>query len=334
MFAQKTGRVSVFLMLAIFFISSTLYYMSKQLTQSILKTIAYFDIFSYPLTLQELYRWLWKPDGLYNFEQVHQEVMSLKVAGRIETKDGFYFLPNKDAYVNARQDAVILIKQKMQIATKAARCIRYIPFVQAMFVCNTVAGAVPNEKSDIDVFIIAKDKHLWTARLFVTLVFGLLRTKRTKTRIHNKICLSFYTTQSRLNLKDIQISKPDIYLAYWLDQLVPVYDPDAILQDIYDQNTWVHKKLPNAFQKKAMHSTWTVKPNIFSRVIHFCLSILYIEWLARYMQLKKMNKNQNSLKDLADSRVIVCDTMLKFHENDRREFFKKQFKIKCEQIGL
>jgi len=45
-----------------------------------------------------------------------------------------------------------------------------------------------------------------------------------------------------------------------------------------------------------------------------------------------MSKNNKSLAKENDSRVIISDTMLKFHENDRRLMYQNMFINKLKEI--
>ena len=62
----------------------------------------------------------------------------------LQKDKGFYIFGNRNEIIEKRLDAYLLVKQKMNIAKRAARLIRFVPFVSALFVCNTVAGAVPS----------------------------------------------------------------------------------------------------------------------------------------------------------------------------------------------
>jgi len=314
--------------------------MNKELQQSIKQTLAYFDTFDYPLTFVEIHKWLWKPDGIYTIEQVYTEVCLLKNNNTIYTLDGFYFFKEREEIVEKRQSAVLLVKQKIAIAKRASRIVRFVPFVTALFVCNTVAGSIPSQYSDIDVLIVTKDKHIWVCRFLITVLLFLFRLRRTTTKIDNKICLSFYITQSAIDFNGIQLTKPDIYLAYWIDQLIPLYDPTNFLTKIYLKNTWVHKKIPNGFVPPMLHSDWIVKDTVVSASIRWMISIpfvlfgIFVENIFKKIQKRKMIKNIGSIQHEPDSRVIISDTMLKFHENDRRIFFKQRWIKRCKELGL
>ena len=58
-----------------------------------------------------------------------------------------------------------------------------------------------------------------------------------------------------------------------------------------------------------------------------------IEAQAKGAQLAKMKMNYNSAQNIPDTRVIVSDSMLKFHENDRREEYREKWLEKCREIS-
>lgn len=315
--------------------------MDKQLRRSILRTLAYFDTFDFPLTAEELHRWLWEHAETVSLEVVYEALRQLIEAGDIVRSQSFYALANRGEIVHGRQRATSLVKEKMSVARHAGKLIRYLPFVRAFFVCNTVAGSVPHAESDVDVFIVMKQSRLWIGRLIVTVVLGIARLRRTKTKVHNRICLSFYITEQHVNLADVRSREQDIYLAYWIDQLIPVYDPDDLLHTIHAANSWTRTFLPHTGMPNGSHPHWHVSRTAFSLVIQRSQEWIlggvignFIEQSARTLQKKKMDANVQSLQHLPDSRVVVNDTMLKFHENDRRELFRQRWMDRCWEVDV
>jgi len=306
--------------------------MDEKLKQSILQTLAYFDIFNYPLTGPELHQYLWGCKKKINLADFLIQLSNQDFLG---FKDGFYFLHGREEVVAERQSLVKILEKKMKIAVRGGKKIATVPFVRAVFVCNTLGGVGLSEDSDIDVFIIVKKGRLWLSRMLVTFILSIFGLRRTKTKINNRICLSFYVTDENLNLFKVALSEPDIYLVYWLDQLIPIYDPDNLHKSIMKANVWTEKYLSNGLKEFQVSDRWQVRlggfkfglKNFFEKTWGSAYGEM-LEKQAKGIQITRMKKNYTSVQNQPDTRVVVNDGMLKFHENDRREEYRKKWEDK------
>jgi len=300
------------------------------LKQAIIKTLSYFDIFSQPLTSEELYRWLWNYQEDIKYPDFLEQL-------DLPSQQGYYFLPGREAIISERERRVKVIEEKMKIALRGIRKIRWVPFLRAVFVCNTLAAASVTEDSDIDVLIVVKRGRIFLTRALITLTLSLFALRRTKKKIKNKICLSFYITDDNLNLEKIALPE-DIYLAYWLDQLIPVYDPDNLHRAILQANQWMRKFLPKAGQSYEVLSRWHVGEGSVAKKVKKVLQKIWLgsygdlmESQARGLQIAKMKMNYMSAQKDNDTRVVVNEQMLKFHENDKREEYQQQWLENCNK---
>lgn len=306
--------------------------MEKALETAIHRTLAWFDIFYYPLTAEELYHNLWeyRPSSFLYFVS---QLETLGENSQIETKNGFYFLRGRDNIISARQLAIPHIEKKLHIAKRASKKLRWVPFVRALFVCNTVASGVASQDSDIDVLIVIRSGRMWLTRFLVTSILSLWKLRRHGKKVANRICLSFYVTDDALDMSSIRWGSPDIYLAYWLTQLVPVYDPEDILSTLQKKNTWSTQYIPQGFQPYQVHTHIRVCPHKLSTMVRAFFEKVWhgnygdlLEQQAKQLQLSKIKRNVKSVQAAEDTRVVVSDTMLKFHEKDRREFYRNEWK--------
>ncbi len=314
--------------------------MEEKLKKSILQTLAYFDIFDHPLTREELFWYLYTdyPDLKSDYTDFVKQLENDLPSG-VGSSQGFYFLSDRENIVQIRQSRVKLVEDKMKIAVRGIKKIARVPFIRGVFVCNTLGYGVVDEDSDIDVFIVVKQGRLFIARALATMYLGLVRMRRTKKKIKNKICLSFYVADNNLNLEKTAITN-DIYLVYWLNNLIPVYDPNNLHQEIIKENNWAKKYLVNGLQDFSSSYHWRIYNTKFSQAIKNFFEKTWasaygdlIEKQAKEMQLVKMKMNFRSVQNENDTRVIVNDEMLKFHENDRREEYKKLWQENCVKIS-
>lgn len=315
--------------------------MEEKIRKSILQTLSYFDVFDYALTFLELWRFLYTENTeKWENTEIFGQLQGLEKLKQLQHREGYYFLPGREEIVVKRQRNIWFVEKKMKRALRGIKKLARVPFIRAVFVCNTVAGIGVEEVSDIDVFIIVKRGRIFLARAIATLYLSLFNMRRTKRRVKNKICLSFYVADDNLNLSGIAFEK-DVYLMYWLTQLIPVYDPDNLLNSLQKANNWVVKYLPNAFQSYNLIPRWKAVPGKVGGSLKKLLEKMWggnygdlMEKQAKGMQLNKMKMNYMSVQNESDTRVVVNDKMLKFHEKDRREEYRDLWKKKCRALGL
>ena len=305
--------------------------MDEKLKQSILKTLAYFDVFGYPLTKEEIWKYLvyyGYPDNTdlwITYTDFVCQLQQLEQLHQFQHKDGFYFLSGREENVAIRQRAVKWFEQKMKIAKRAVKKIRWAPFLRAVFVCNTLAGPGLKEESDIDVFIITRRGRIWLVRFLATLVLKFFRLRTFKNKTKDKVCLSFYVTDDNLNLSKIAIDE-DVYLMYWLAQLIPIYDPDNLRSSIQRANQWVKKYLPNAFVPFELSERLRVGNRKISKFVKNLLEKIWGGGYGDLMERQAREAQKARIKmSYKGAGVIVNDSMLKFHENDRRAEYRQRW---------
>lgn len=306
---------------------------------AIQKTLAWFDIFDYPLTAEELHTYLWEYKVDTSYAQFLIDLETCVERSVCEEQFGYYFLPGRGRIVEERRKRFLFVEDKMRIAKRAVKKISNIPFVRAVFVCNTTAFGWPKKDSDIDTFIVVKQGRLWLARMLVTFALSLYGLRRNKKHVANKICLSFYVTDAHLDLKDVFLPDTDIYFMYWLAQLIPLYDPDNLYEDIMKLHTTLDTHIPQRSKRFVVRSgrgvdTEKKKFNIKHFGEHAWESGYgaMLEKQARSFQKAKMSRNIDSVQNADDSRVVVTDNMLKFHENDRRALYRQMWEKRCEVV--
>ena len=165
----------------------------KKIRQNILKTLAYFDIFNYPLTNEEVRRFL--PQKC-NQLVVNEILYQLIRENEIYKLRSFYSLQNQPELAEIRiagnQRAIKLLK----IARIAAKILSWFPFVQSVAVSGSLSKNFADEKADIDFFIITSANRLWIARtcmhIFKKLTF--LAGKQ------NWFCMNYYIDEMKMEI--------------------------------------------------------------------------------------------------------------------------------------
>lgn len=314
--------------------------------QAILSTFAYFDVFSYPLTPLEVWKWSYADNGQQTtFNHQHTtfgEVFSLLqlsvyLRERIDTDEGFYFLRGSENSVAVRKDRYLMAERKYQRVQHALRAFRYLPFIRCIAVCNTLAYSNTRDEGDLDLLVITKPGRIWTARMLATSLAQLLGWRPDFRHTRDAICLSFFLAEDAFDFRQIALVPDDRYLCYWLDQLVPLYGDASVIDSLRKENAWHAAHLPNAYgtlpaRRRVVADTFASKAvRSILRAVHAGNFGNALE--RRYEQIQR-RLLPDRLRDMAnkDSRVVVSDRMLKFHDNDRRAAFAKHYAARLSSV--
>ncbi len=315
--------------------------MEEALYRSIARAITFFDIFDHPLTDRELFEYLYRPPlrPKISFQEFVLQTREF-VDSHIARTHGMWHLRGREHLLDTHSERSVYIHEKLKKLTRAARLMPYIPFVRSVFVCNTFAFNSADRTSDVDVFIIVKSGHMWTARICTTIALSLCGIRRTHTKVKDRICLSFYIADRALNISKFQI-KDDVYLSYWLWTLIPVYDPDDLSDSILRANQELLSpfSLNSRYIEPTLHIPFD-KRSPKKAIVQMIESLFegkrgnWLENLVRAPQRRKIMKNIHSLVHAKDTRVVVNDSVLKFHENDRRTVYRDEWYKRLEKMGV
>lgn len=210
-----------------------------------------------------------------------------------------------------------------------------IPFVHQIFLCNSITFNALEDNSDIDLFIITQPWRIRSVKFRSMLFFFLNWSKRMWKKIRKKICLSFFITSDHQDLYNISLPTLDIYLAYRIAHLVPIYksEEDSDFNTIFHQNKRIKWILPN-FPEKQTISLW-IKPFEWNTRTKDVLEFLWNSRLGNLFErlVKHLQKTIIRLKILINPwknrDVIISDSMLKFHQ-DIREKISLKYNIKVK----
>lgn len=310
------------------------------LEQSILSVVTYFDLFSYPLTAWEIWKWcLVEPGREASFATVRLTLESSPyVQSRLEKNEGFYFLHGHDANVAIRKDRYLMAEKKYRRVLRAVRFFRCLPFIRAIAVCNSLALSNTRKDGDLDLLIITKPGRIWTSRMLTTGFAKMFGWRPTQDHAQDTVCLSFFLSENSLDLHSLLREPTDPYMWFWLDQLVPVYGDMAIFDRLRSENSWMQDHLPHSYgvqtaRRRIVNDAW------WSKTIRSILALFHSGAWGDVLEQRYRRVQENllppHLRELAnkDSRVVLNDAMLKFHDNDRRDAIAAQFASRLAEVA-
>lgn len=288
--------------------------LNGDLREAILKTIAFFDLFDYPLTAYEIRENLNRSVALVDIWGLLEQGSDL-----IEEKDGFYFLNGRAEIVMTRQKRYNYSYRKIKIARCFVRLFRLFPFVKVVAVANSLGQYNLRDGSDIDFFVITAPHRLWLSRLYCTGLAKLLNSRPTGQIKKDKICLSFYIATDHLDISDLRLSGDDPYFDYWRHNLILLYNKNRT----YENFLLVNGLLADTDQARITAATDAMLPTGFF--------LNFLENIAKTIQLKIMPAALAAAMNNSDG-VVVNDSVLKLYREDRRRFYAEKYGEKINKI--
>ncbi len=176
------------------------------LEQAIVETLAYSDVFDFPLRAEEIHRYLPLQVTLADVQATLDRGMPA-----VESKRGYYFLSGRGGLVSIRLMREAISRPAFKQAMRIGRIHGGLPFIRMVALTGSLAMLNSEEAADLDYMLVAAPGHIWTARGFA-LLFGRLTARRGLTLCPNLI----------VSERALQWEQHDLYSAREIGQMVPL----------------------------------------------------------------------------------------------------------------
>lgn len=345
---------------------------------SILATLIYYDILDFPLTMLEVYKYLINPERLSSSRsvaiprsdlqsspgvgmptlrdkevprsnlkelnlgitlgQVRQSLDDLVSIGHIGSKNGFYFLPGRDALYELRIEKEKIAAQKWKKFLRITKWFQAVPYLRAILASGSLAMNNTDHQSDFDVLAVARSGRLYTCRIFLSLaasLFGARRTRYEKSA-PDKFCFNHYITDKNMNIRH-----ESLYNAQTYANLKPVMVSNEIFSRFYTENIWLNKYIYNfkLLWWSDHYNSLKVSSNVVLMgvrkigefILNFPLGDRIEDWAKKYQQ-KRIKKNPATYE--SGGRVVFNDNELEFHPRSFEAFVVDRYNKRLKQLGI
>ncbi len=262
--------------------------------QEILKTLAYFDIFSYPLRGAEILQFLPSKD-----EELFNEVLETLLEEKIIFKiGGFYSLRNHQILADRRIEGNLRAIRQLKTAKRVATLLNNFPFVETVCVSGSLSKNFADGKSDIDFFIITEANRLWTAR---TCMHFLKKLSYLAGKQH-WFCMNYYIDE-----KGMEIVEKNIFTAMEIVTLKPMTGLDCYKKFMM-ANSWTTHYFP---QQKTFFSSKSGLRKVFIRgMIEKILRSKFGDRIEKWLMILtdkrwKKKTQKNKLNDHGDKIAML-----------------------------
>ncbi len=304
--------------------------MSKNLSKNILKTICYYDVLNYPLTLFEIWKYLVEMESSnengtkeYALSEVLRELTdNNNLKAFIKNKNGFYFLNGRDELVEKRIKKDKISVRKIKRLRRWIYILRMVPFVRTIFITGRLAMKNAHPSSDWDILVVLKKGRIWIGRTALTLAVHLLSKRRYRHKIQDRFCLNYFITDDSLEIRN-----KDLFSAREYFFCFPIFDSDDFFGKFQVKNGWIKKYKPNYFLSEVKHLKCVQDTLNVKRIRNFLEKILDIDALEKYLKKIEMRKiKRNPKTNQTNSFIVADDDALIFLPNPQGPKIFEKFK--------
>ena len=295
----------------------------SEIKRNILTTLAYFDLFNYPLTMDEVYMFL---PVKYDYGEFGYALRSLVIDRLLYKFEKYYTLKNEPFLIERREKGNAKAAEMIAIAGKVGDLLIRFPYVRGIAISGSLSKNFADDDSDIDLFIITAKNRLWIARTimhcFKKLTFLFKK--------EHYFCMNYYIDE-----QDLLIHEKNIYTATEVATLMPLHG-ETVFEQFYITNGWTREYLPNKCLRLA-----TAKPVRNSLFKRFAESLFnnpvgnFIDSMLMKVTAKRWLKKMQQKKRNNHGIIMAMDTGKHYSKPDPVNFQAKliaRYQNKVSQV--
>ncbi len=286
--------------------------------EQILLPFFYFDIFLYPLNLEEIY-------AFGNHQIASKDIMKSLVKSLVEKgflyhHQGYYALHDRPDWVDRRLENEKRAQQFFPKARWMSQLMSHFPYVRAVFVSGSLSKNQMPEGGDIDYFIITKPGRLWVARTFLVLFKKIVLLNS-----HKYFCVNYFIDEEHL-----EIAEKNRFTATEITTLLPIYGREYY-EAFYQANNWIENYYPHA-PARALDQVIPFRKKALQKISEFFLNGRIGDWLDQFFMNKTIAYWHKKFKSfdsdafavaLKSRRYVSKHHPLHFQAKVLREFQKR-----------
>lgn len=197
---------------------------------AVLYTLAYSDVFDYPLEANQVWRYLVglraSPDDVQR---------TLDSTPCVETDGTYYYLVGRQVTTEIRRARVEVARAMWPRVRRYSTRIARLPFVRMVALTGALAMVNAPARDDFDFLIVTEPGYLWLTRALVIAL--VVRPSMLK---GDEVCPNYLITTDSLDF-----DSRDLFTAHELAQMVPLAG-EGLYAKLRERNAWVYDFLPNA----------------------------------------------------------------------------------------
>ncbi len=309
----------------------------SSLSRQIIITLAYSDVFDYPLSLDEIYLAINYPTTK---EEIKQELTHL-----VNKKNIFLFDNQKDnkavSWFSLQNNEDIFTKRKirndnakifLERAKNISLTIGKLPFVRGVMISGSLSKNCIDDTSDIDYFIITAPEKVWIVHsLLVFYRNFFLKNKK-------ELCCNYTIDTFSLHIKH-----HTQYVATEIATVLPTFGQE-IYQDFIQNNDWIKDFFPHFTLKENENKATDLKLSFWENLLKKSLEKILNNYIGKQLNLFLMRRIEKRWRKFHKDNTLFTEEIIsltpniakghgiRYHENIMKAFEEKitQFEEKIK----
>jgi hypothetical protein len=213
---------------------------------AIAKSVIYASLFDYPLTLPQLH------ESLMSVPLSEDEILaafhgSAALRSIVDYRDGFFFPAGSFSFVAERRRREARSREFLARHARTLRWICAVPFTRMVALSGSIAHHNLEDGGDLDLFIVARGRHVWTVTVATIVLARVLGSRRV-------VCANFVMSDERLT-----IDQQDLFTANQAIHLKPLIGRE-VMEGFIAANPFIRRIYPN--QQPHAHADALLEPSI------------------------------------------------------------------------
>ena len=240
--------------------------------EAILRTLLYYDIWSYPLTSDEIEHFLPLPLGQRG--AFRSALAGVVKSGEVLERDGHYFPGHRpDGVVEERKSREQRARRYWMMARLSTHIIKRFPFVRAVMVSGELSKNVAGPDSDVDFFILTEPGRLWLTRSSLILFKKVFLLNSRKF-----FCLNYFASTDQLSEEE-----HNVYVAAEVAHVKPLYN-SRLYAEYLEANRWIRTFFPNVDRADLFSPKVNDRRSLTQPLFETILSLLPLDRIDRSLQ--------------------------------------------------
>jgi hypothetical protein len=250
--------------------------------RSVFHTLTYADIFDFPLTAPEVYRYLTSMEA--SLGDVNRALADQTLFAQVAE---YFMLRGREGIVETRKQRAEIAARLWPKAIRYGHILALLPFVQMVAVTGSLAMNNSDEGKDVDYMIVTAPGRLWTCRALSLLVARLAKLEGVS------LCPNYLITTNTMELQE-----RSLYVAHELAQMIPLSGME-IYRELRRLNVWINDYLPHALMEPEIPQGLKrlEKPSALQRILEILFRLLFGNWLEKWemdRKIARLSREQSS----------------------------------------